>query len=50
MNKNKQKQANNNTRLIDMLDEKSLASIKRFGFVYTDKNTGKTKIRIYKNK
>ena len=36
-----------NLRLLDMLDEKSLMAIKRFGFIYKDKYTGKTRIRIY---
>jgi len=39
--------ARSNLRLLDMLDEKSLSAIKKFGFVYKDKYTGKTRIRIY---
>lgn len=36
--------------LLDMLDEKSLAVMKKFGHVYEDRYTGKTKIRVFKNK
>jgi len=35
-------------RLLDMLDEKSLEAMKKFGFVYRDKYTGKMKLRVYK--
>lgn len=38
-------------RLLDMLDDKSMAAIKKFGHVYTDRFTGRTKIRVFnKNK
>lgn len=36
--------------LLDMLDEKSLEAIKNFGHVYKDKYTGRTRIRVFKNK
>jgi len=36
--------------LLDMLDEKSLNAIKNFGHVYKDRFTGRTRIRVFKNK
>lgn len=36
--------------LLDMLDPKSLEAMKKFGHVYRDKYSGRTRIRVFKNK
>jgi len=47
---NIQNQAVRRIGLLDMLDEKSLANLKKFGHVYTDKYTGRTRMRVFKKK
>lgn len=37
------------SKLINLLDEKSLEAISRFGYVYKDPNNGKKRIRVFKN-
>lgn len=37
-------------RLLDMLDEKSMETMKKLGHIYQDRYTGRTKIRVFKKK
>lgn len=50
MSNNTYKQAAHQCGLLDMLDDRSLATLSRFGHIYRDRYTGRIRMRVFKNK